>query len=662
MVRALFAPRVILSSVYRVRWYSDNASPSTIQYPPVNILTVTAKTVALIEKNDFDGAMEYFKRAIKHGMTVKPNQVTFSRILDALKKYNEIERMRMWMTIMVKRYRIQPNTFHTSIFLEALGKTSPHEAQRYFDSLEHKEEIHYTLMIKTLKNHSTNANSLKQAETLFEEMKANIRPSTSSWGSMISFYANKAKDSSMMEKAEKLYHDLINSGVTPNTRTINVMIDGYANCVRSDTRMMQKAEKLFDEITNLGCIPDLFTYSTMIKGYVNGTTIDNRMIHKAEKLFDELVHHKHIKPDVITVNTMITGYVRSAKTDRTMMDHALKMVEDMVQTGGKPTTVTFTQLITGFANLGDDVQALKMFELMRNHGITPSLAAYNALLRAHGNAGNLDEARKMFDNIVYKDAIIYSTMIDILFKNELFSEGAQLFENMNQQRVKPHLATLTTMISNYLKSGMVNEAMKIYEDMEKIYHLAPDTFTNNTILSFLCHQSAFNEGLILFNSMTKKDAATYSILISYIVNNKLHIDSDDQKYNPGKYIRDMIDEGLIPTYSLLRIFAKWAYLDGGDEGKKLLANVLTQFEMKLSVSTYPSILKGLLDLRRFDEAWRLFETLEEKDKYVYGIMINGCIENGRDDLVDTLLEQMEKNGIEEDHVMITILEKRKKNK
>ncbi|CAL2251078.1 unnamed protein product [Prunus armeniaca] len=136
----------------------------------------------------------------------------------------------------------------------------------------------------------------------------------------------KGKD---LDRAEKLFDELLERGVQPDNVTFSTMI----SCVRMSS-LPDKAVEWFKKMPSFGCNPDDVTYSAMIDAYGHSGKVD-----MAFSLYDRARTSKW-RIDPVTFSTLIKIHGQSLN-----FDGCLNVYEEMKVIGAKPNLVIYNTLL-----------------------------------------------------------------------------------------------------------------------------------------------------------------------------------------------------------------------------------------------------------------------------------------------------------------------------
>ncbi|KAM1775327.1 hypothetical protein ACFX12_044585 [Malus domestica] len=136
----------------------------------------------------------------------------------------------------------------------------------------------------------------------------------------------KGKD---LERAEKLFDEILQRGVKPNNVTFSTSISCAGMCSLPD-----KAVEWFEKMPSFGCNPDDVTYSAMIDAYGRAGKVE-----MAFSLYDRSRTEKW-RIDPVTFSTLIRIHGQSGN-----FDGCLNVYEEMKAIAAKPNLVIYNTLL-----------------------------------------------------------------------------------------------------------------------------------------------------------------------------------------------------------------------------------------------------------------------------------------------------------------------------
>ncbi|KAI4332376.1 hypothetical protein L6164_017291 [Bauhinia variegata] len=199
----------------------------------------------------------------------------------------------------------------------------------------------------------------------------------------------------------------------------NSMIVGF-----SINSLDKEAFSFFKQMRQFGFFPSEFSYATILstcakvsslfqgqqihaqiakEGYVDDIVVGSSIIEMYCKCGDvgEARCFFYMMPgkNTVTWNEMIHGYAQNGRGDE-----AVCLYEDMIESGEKPDDITFVAVLTACSHSALVDEGVEIFNSMyQKHGIVPMLDHYTCIIDCLGRAGRFHEAEVILDQMPYKD-------------------------------------------------------------------------------------------------------------------------------------------------------------------------------------------------------------------------------------------------------------------
>ncbi|XP_061342303.1 pentatricopeptide repeat-containing protein At5g66520 [Gastrolobium bilobum] len=273
--------------------------------------------------------------------------------------------------------------------------------------------------------------------------------------------------SGSIEAAQVLFNRLPSRDIV----SWNTMIDGYIKCGNVDM-----AYKIFQAMP----VKNVISWTTMIVGFVRTS------MHKEALSLLQQMLVAGIKPDSIALSCSLSacaglGALEQGKWIHTYIDkNEIKidpvlgcvLIDMYVKCGEmekallvfskleKKCVYSWTAIIGGFAVHGKGREALDWFIQMQKAGIKPTSVTFTAILTACSHAGLTEEGKSLFESMstVYNmnpSVEHYGCMVDLLGRAGLLKEAKEFIESMP---VKPNAAMWGALLNachlhKYLELG-----------------------------------------------------------------------------------------------------------------------------------------------------------------------------------------------------------------
>ncbi|KAH9619578.1 hypothetical protein KSS87_023543 [Heliosperma pusillum] len=215
------------------------------------------------------------------------------------------------------------------------------------------------------------------------------------------------------------------------------------------------AQKVFDEMSDR----DVFSWTSLLGGYAKHGCID-----KARGIFERMP----LRNDVSWV-VMISGFVNAGR----YID-ALDYFDGMLGDGKvKPNEAAIVCALSSCANLGALDRGDLIHEYIERNRIPVSSNICTALVDMYAKCGRIDCARRVFDTMSKRDVHNYTSMISGLSIHGHGQDAMWVFSKMIAEGIEPNEITILGILNGCSHSGLVQEGTSIFNDMEKLWGIAP---------------------------------------------------------------------------------------------------------------------------------------------------------------------------------------------
>ncbi|CAK9143718.1 unnamed protein product [Ilex paraguariensis] len=204
--------------------------------------------------------------------------------------------------------------------------------------------------------------------------------------------------------------------------------------------------------------PDIVVYNNLLNGYaVAGKMVD------AFDLLQEM-RRKGCDPNATSFTIVIQALCAQEK-----MEEAMRVLGDLQKSGCEADVVTYTTLISGFCKWGKINKAYELLEGMIQQGHTPNQTTYLHILLAHEKKEELEECMEIVEEMqkigCIPDLSIYNTVIRLACKLGEVKEGVRLWNEIEANGLSPGVDTFVIMIHGFLEQGCLFEACDYFKEM-----------------------------------------------------------------------------------------------------------------------------------------------------------------------------------------------------
>ncbi|CAF1229480.1 unnamed protein product [Rotaria magnacalcarata] len=294
--------------------------------------------------------------------------------------------------------------------------------------------------------------------------------------------------------------------------------------------------------------------------------------------------------------------------------------------------------------LHDYERGIKMEQQLSSHSRS-NLFIQTSLIHFYMQCHDIDNANRVFSTITYKTNAIYGAMFKGFISNKM---PEKLFDLLDKMVIEPDDVNLN-FIFNACAQLNNARAMRIGNKFlrEKLNQIRNNNIVLNSAIHMLMKFRDIRNAEHIFEMIKKKDIFSYSSMMKGYVENNMPEKAlnlfERMPLNPNDII-------YIVTFNACSKLANGRAIEIGN---KILNQSLKQFKNNYIVLN--SALHMLMRFNDIQRAEHLFELIEKKDIFTYGIMMNGYNINDEPIQSVKIFERMKKDNIIPDEIAYTIL-------
>ncbi|KAH7420506.1 hypothetical protein KP509_13G010300 [Ceratopteris richardii] len=267
----------------------------------------------------------------------------------------------------------------------------------------------------------TKCGSFDSARLVLEKLPI---PNVVSWTALIAGY----EEHGLSEEALECYDTMQLKGAFLNAITYVAALKACGNIGAIERGFEIHAEVERRDLLN----GDLVIANALIDMYAKcGSMI------KAQRVFDALTHR-----DVVSWTTLLTGYAQLGENG-----HVLYNFNRMIADGVVPNSVTFAVVLSSCNRAGLLEESYMLLEVMsKEYDIFPSIEHFTWVIDAYGRSGKIDKAVDMIQNMPFcPNPSIWHAVLVACEKGGTVKFGKQTFEQSmlsdikNAEMYKPHI-------------------------------------------------------------------------------------------------------------------------------------------------------------------------------------------------------------------------------
>ncbi|KAI3741600.1 hypothetical protein L1987_59274 [Smallanthus sonchifolius] len=320
-------------------------------------------------------------------------------------------------------------------------------------------------------------NRFDDALKLFDEMP--VRDAVM-WNSMIKGCFNCGN----LEVAFKLFDEMPERNVVSWT----TMVSGLLMHERVGV-----AEKLFMEMP----MKDEAAWNSMIYGYfINGK------VEEAVRLF-----HKMPSRSVISWTSVISGLDHTGNSDE-----ALFLFRQMLFCGVRPTSMTFSSVITACANVKDLHLGLMIHGHVVKLGYLSDTYITAPLITFYALCKDINSCCKVFYEKAHTSVVVWTSLLTGYSLNCKHENALEIFSDMFRSNVLPNQSSFTSALNSCCELEALDRGKEINGAAVKL-GLETDVFVGNSLIVLYTKCGNINDGLFIFKVIAEKNIVSWNSMI-----------------------------------------------------------------------------------------------------------------------------------------------------
>lgn len=305
----------------------------------------------------------------------------------------------------------------------------------------------------------------------------------------------------------------------------------------------------------------------------------------------------------------------------------------------------WNSLLSMYSNKGLLERVVKSFELMWNCKVFPNEFTFAMVLSSCTRLVNIQYGRQVHCSVIKMGFELISfcqgALIDMYAKCNCISDARKVFNSM----VELDTVAWTTMISGYVQVGMLEEALQVFKDMQRVGGFL-DQVAYVTVINACVGLGRLDDACNLFSQMPNPNDVAWNVMISGHAKRGYEVEAVN-------FFLQMRKGGVKPTRStlgsLLSAISSLAALDFG-----LIVHAMA-IKQGLDSNVYvgSSLINMYAKCEKIDAANRIFHYLSEKNVVLWNAMLGGYAQNGYADEVIRLFTNMKACGLHPDQFTYT---------
>lgn len=450
-------------------------------------------------------------------------------------------------------------------------------------------------------------------------LKSGYLPHVKAWSAVVSRLAASGDDgpaeaiklfSSITGRVRRFADPTVVKDFRPDTAAYNAVLNACAN--RGDSR---KFLQLFNEMPEFGCEPDVLTYNIMIKLCARADRKD-LLVFVLERIIE-----KGIPVCLTTLQSLVAAYVgfgdletaeKMVQAMREGRTDLCKILRDSVMDDRTPNeSDIFEELLpNSIDSSNNEPQELpKLF--------APNTRMYTTLMKGYMRAGRISDTVRMLeamrhqeDRASHPDHVTYTTVISAFVRAGLMDRARQVLAEMARIGVPANRVTYNILLKGYCQQLLIDKAKELMQEMINDSAVEPDVISYNTLIDGCILVDDSMGALAYFNEMRARGIAPTKI--SYTTLMKAFA-SSGQPMLANKVFDEMLKDPRIKVDMIAwnMLVQGYSRLGQVEEVKNVIQR-MKERGFYPNVATYGSLANGIALARKPGEALLLWNEIKER--------------------------------------------------
>lgn len=452
--------------------------------------------------------------------------------------------------------------------------------------------------------------SIGEARLVFDKMcKRNVV----SWTTMIAGYAHGVVE----QEAFVLFALLQEEGIEPNNITFVSILKACASLAA-----LEKSKQVHVHIITGGFELDICVGNILVDVYVKCGNIED-----AHKMFNRMLER-----DVVSWTTMISGYAQGG-----ICKDAIILFEQLQQEGTKPDNVTLVSILKACASLVALEQGQRIHAHLVYRGCEPDVLVWGSLIDMYAKCGRLKLARQVFDEMCEGNIVLWNSMITGYAQAEIGDKAIELFKEMQLEGVTPDRITYLSILMCCLHLKQIKHAHThiINSDFES------DMCIQNSLIDMYANSGSLETASQIFHRMVVRDGFSWNAMIAGHTQHGFHEEA-------LILFKQMQEEGVKPDIvtfpCILKACASLAALEYGKQVHRHISE--SAFEVDVFVNC--ALVGMYAKCGSIEDAHQVFNDMRERNVVSWNAIIAGFAQHGFGKEALELLRHMQEEGIKPD--------------
>ncbi|XP_042478176.1 pentatricopeptide repeat-containing protein At3g12770 [Macadamia integrifolia] len=332
---------------------------------------------------------------------------------------------------------------------------------------------------------SSNMGEIHYARELFEKIP---EPNIFLYNSIIRGYSRN----SLFGDALDMYSRMQSRGVSPDRFTLPYVLKAC-----SGQSALKMGFRIHAQIFRHGFESDVFVQNGLVALYAKCGEIN-----RARAVFDGLCDRT-----IVSWTSIISGYAQNGQPLE-----ALRIFSEMRQQDVKLDWIALVSVLKAYTDVEDLEPGKSVHGIVIKMGLEMEPDLLIALTSMYAKCGEVTVAKSLFDQMEMPNVILWNAMISGFAKNGYADEAVEVFRKMTYKGIKADSITVRAVISACAQVGSLDLARLMDEYIDRTEY-RNDVFVNTALIDMYAKCGSIEFARKVFDNTPDKDVVVWSAMI-----------------------------------------------------------------------------------------------------------------------------------------------------
>ena len=424
-------------------------------------------------------------------------------------------------------------------------------------------------------------------------------------------------------KFDQAIHIFLEYSIHPDRKSLFLLLKACAKL-----RSIERGRAIHAESVKHGMERDLILGTILVDMYAKcGFLVD------AQEIFDELAVH-----DVVSWTALISGYAENGLNEET-----LKCLVRMQAENISPNCVTYICTLKGCGNLEEIDMGYGLHAEIIKEGFEKELFIGSTLVDMYAKCGFLKEAQEIFEELTLRNIVTWNALIAGYAKHGVYGAMLDSLEHLEFEGLSPDTVTYICCLKGCGDLKMINIAQSLYSQITS-KGLEQDFNLCTTVVNTFTKCGLCLDALKIFNAMPVHDTILWNTLIGGYV-------QQDKGHEALNCYERMQREGLYPDIAtFICVLKACGKVRALDNGKHIHEKMVRKGLLEKNIDLGTALVDMYVKCGDLTKAREVLEGLPVRDLVAWNALIAGYAQEGQFFDVLNCFEQIQNEGLSPDAV------------